>query len=94
MAYSTSNPPRKVLDLGMGDAPRSFWVYTHATDAAAAVDASGYFTDGYDLGMRDGDLLFHYEQDTKIWSTHTVTVSATTVNLADGTTVGSGTNSD
>ena len=91
MAYAITNPPNMLMQ-SMGG-PR-VWIYSHATDAAAAVDASGYFTDGYSLGMRDGDLIFTYEQDTKIWSTHTVTVSGTTVDLANGTTVGSGTNSD
>jgi hypothetical protein len=44
--------------------------------------------------MRDGDLLFLYVTGTKVWTTHTITVSGTTVNVADGTTVGSGTNTD
>ncbi|MCW5747736.1 MAG: hypothetical protein KIT36_16225 [Alphaproteobacteria bacterium] len=92
MAYATSNPPRMVLDLGLGSYPK-LWVYASA-DAAATVDASGYFTDGYDRGMRDGDLIFVYATGSKIWSAHTVTVSGTTVNLADGTTIGSSTNSD
>jgi hypothetical protein len=80
-------------NMALAGTPR-WWMYVHATDAMAAIDASGYFTNGYDIGMRDGDLLFGYEQDTKIWSTHTVTVSGTTVNLADGTIIGSTTNSD
>jgi hypothetical protein len=92
MAYSTTNPPRMVLDLGVG-ASAKLWVYASA-DAAAAVDASGYFTDGYDRGMRDGDLIFVYASGTKIWSGHTVTVAGTVVNLADGTTIGSATNTD
>jgi hypothetical protein len=92
MAYATSNPPALLFGNVNNNLPK-FWMYA-STDAAAAVDASGYFTNGYDLGMRDGDLLFNYETDTKIWSTHTVTVSGTTVNLADGTTIGSGTNTD
>jgi hypothetical protein len=71
----------------------NFWVYRTA-DTAATVDTSGYFTNGYDLGMRDGDLLFLYVTGTKVWTTHTITVSGTTVNVADGTTVGSGTNTD
>lgn len=92
MAYSTSSPPRMVLEGGIGGSP-SFWVYSSA-DAKATVDASGYFTNGYDLGMRDGDLIFVYDTGNKIWSTHTVTVSGTTVDLADGTDIGVSTDSD
>lgn len=90
MTYSTSNPPRLCGQAIAG--PRE-WLYTSA-DAHATVDASGYFTDGYNLGMRDGDLIKVYDTGNKIWSTHTVVVSGTTVNLADGTVVGSSTNSD
>jgi hypothetical protein len=93
MAYSTSNPPRKVLELGvMGDGG-NLWVYSSA-DAHATVDASGYFTNGYQLGMRDGDLCFVYDTGNKIWSAHTVTVSGTTVDLANGTNIGVSTDSD
>jgi hypothetical protein len=92
MAYSTSIPPR-VWDLfGIGNVPK-VWAYFTA-DTAATVDTSGYFTNGYDLGMRDGDLLFLYVTGTKVWTTHTVTVSGTTVNITDGTVIGSGTNTD
>ena len=92
MAYDTATPPVLVLQ-GVGAGPR-IWLHTHATDAAAAKDASAYYSNGYTHGMRDGDLIFTYEADTKIWSAHTVTVSGTTVDLADGTTIGSSTNSD
>lgn len=70
-----------------------FWTYTELA-TAATVAASGYITDGADRGMRDGDLLLHYNSLSKIWTAHTVTVSGMTVDLADGTTVGSGTDSD
>ena len=90
MPYSTSAPPQLV---GQAINGRRHWRY-ESTDAGSAVDASGYFTNGYDLGMRDGDLIEVYETDTKILTTHVVTVSGTTVNVADGTTVGSGTNTD
>lgn len=92
MPYQTSNPPRLVVEGGIGGAP-SWWSYSSA-DAHADVDASGYITNGYALGMRDGDLTFVYDTVNKIWSTHTVVVSGTTVNLSNGTVIGSGTNSD
>lgn len=90
MPYSTSAPPQLVNQAIAG---RRLWRY-ESTDAGSAVDASGYITNGYALGMRDGDLVECYETDTKIVTMHVVTVSGTTVNLADGTSVGSATNTD
>ena len=90
MAYATTNPPR-LAEQAMHGIRK--WDYTSA-DAAATVDASGYFTNGYDLGMRDGDLCLVYNTASKIYTTHVVTVSGTTVNLADLTTIGSATNTD
>lgn len=92
MPYSTSNPPRMFVDGGIGGAP-SLWLYTSA-DAAATVDASNYFTNGYALGMRDGDLAFVYNSAGKIWTAHTVTVNGQTVDLSDGTIIGVTTNTD
>lgn len=90
MSYTTAN-------LGLwaqaSAAGPKLWFYSEAA-TAATVDASGYITDGYNKGMRDGDLLAHYNSTSKIWTMHTVTVSGTTVDLADGTIVGSTTNSD
>lgn len=93
MAYdATVAAPTLVLDGKLGGAG-SIWMYRSA-DAHATVDASGYFTDGYDRGMRDGDLCFVYDTGNKIWSAHTVIVSGTTVDLANGTNIGISTNSD
>ena len=92
MAYATTNPPRMALKMGIGSAP-TLWMYSSA-DAHATVDASGYFTNGHALGMRDGDLCFVYDTGNKIWSAHTVLVSGTTVNLANGTNIGVATDSD
>lgn len=91
MAYSTSNQPRLIAS-SVGSGPR-MWLYS-STDAAATADGSGYFTDGYTLGMRDGDLAFVYDTGTKIWTMHTVTASSTTIDLANGAIVGTSTNSD
>ena len=91
MAYATTNPPALIGQTGNGFRR---WYYTH-TDAAATVDASGYFTDGYTLGMRDGDVIQVYNTATKTLSNHVVlNTSGTTIDLADGTTVGSATNTD
>jgi hypothetical protein len=93
MAYATTNQPLVAMQLGVGQAAKRLFVYVSA-DAKATVDASGYFTDGYNLGMRDGDLCFVYDTANKIWSGHTITVSGTTVDLANGTDIGVSTNSD
>lgn len=92
MAYSTSSPPVLIAGSLTNQGPK-VWMYSSA-DTAATVDTSGYFSNGYDLGMRDGDLCWVYVTGTKVWTSHTVTVSGTTVNLADGVAISSATNTD
>jgi hypothetical protein len=93
MAYNPTISQPLLVAGGVGASPR-MWMYTSG-DVGATVDASGYFTDGYSLGMRDGDLCLVYNSASKIWTAHTVVNAAgTTIDLADGTTVGSSTNSD
>lgn len=91
MSYSTSTPPR--LLIGGVSGAQNLWIYASA-DAHADVDASGYFTNGYKLGMRDGDQIIVIDTNLKITSWHYIEVSGTTVDLADGTVIGSTTNSD
>jgi hypothetical protein len=73
------------------------WIHESADDGAA-VDTTGFITDGGSRGMLVGDLVQHTDTGTKIVTTHRVmTVSATypgAVNLSDTTTTASGTNSD
>jgi hypothetical protein len=91
MSYSKTNPPAIVWQSIAGP---KLWVY-QSTDAASVVDASGYFTNGYDLGMRQNDLCFVTDTDASpvITTSHVVNVSGTTVDLSDGVTIGS-TNTD
>jgi hypothetical protein len=98
MTYSTSAPPRAVF-AGRVNAGPMLWIYSEASAAAAAIDASGYITNGGALGMRVGDLVLHLNVATGIWSGHTVmTVSSTApgaVDLSNGTTIADGSsNSD
>lgn len=92
MAYSTSNPPRLVSQPIAG---LRIWQYTSA-DAVTAVRVSGYFTDGWDLGMRAGDLVYVLDNDASpitgaiCWVT---SASSSAVDLSDGVTV-TGTDSD
>lgn len=91
MAYSTSNPPRLMMQPIAG---LRLWQYA-STDPTATVDASGYFTNGYDLGMRAGDSVMVIDTDASpvAVTMHTVNVSGTTIDLSDGVSIGS-TNSD
>jgi hypothetical protein len=96
MSYSTSNPPQLVWSLVGGVAPQR-WVYTTA-DAAATVDGSGYITNGGALGMKVGDIVEVNDTNLGITTAHRViTVSSTApgaVDLGNGTTIGTATNSD
>jgi hypothetical protein len=92
MAYSASNPPRLVAQPIAG---LRMWQYT-SDDAVTAVRVSGYFTNGYDLGMRKGDIVLVLDNDaspiTGAWCWVTEATS-TTVDLSDGVTV-TGTDTD
>jgi hypothetical protein len=71
MAYSTNNRPYMIvpavgggyaasvagLTAGASDCGASLWAY-RSTDTVTAVMASGYFTDGFKLGMRKMDIMF------------------------------------
>jgi hypothetical protein len=92
MAYSTSNPPQLVAQAIAGV---RVWIYS-STDADSLVQVSGYFTDGYKLGMRAGDIIDVIDNDASpITCTRHVVVSATStaVDLDDGVSV-SGADSD
>ena len=96
MAYSTSAPPVCILQAIAG---QRFWLHASA-DNTAATDASGFITNGGDLGMKVNDIVYHKDSttDATALTMHkVVTVSATApgaVDLGDGTVVGSATNSD
>ena len=100
MAYAVANPPVLVMQsiAGVTNGPR-IWLYK-STDAAATVDASGYITNGGNLGMKVGDFVFVQDSDDAalLTSGHTVvTVSATApgaVDLSNGITLGGGSNTD
>ena len=57
MAYATSNQPYR---LNSGISGASLWYYADG-DVDSDVDATDYFSDGSDLGMKVGDMLFHYD---------------------------------
>ena len=58
MAYSISNPPQLVSSLIAGKNQK--WYYESA-DAIADVDATDYFTNAADLGMKNGASITIYD---------------------------------
>lgn len=92
MAYSTSNPP---ILLTQGITGQKIWTYS-STDAVTAVRVSGYFTNGWDLGMRAGDLVYVLDNDASpitgslCWVT---SATSSAVDLSDGVTI-TGTDTD
>lgn len=88
MAYSTSNPP-KLLVQGVGGSGPSIWSYS-STDAAATVDAANYITDGGSLGLKVGDLVYVVDTDASpvIVTLHQVSATGNgTTDLNDLTTI-------
>ena len=67
MAYSTSNPPNRIAQ-GVGSAP-TLWQYS-STDAHTAVDATDYFTNAKDLGMRADDIMIVVDTNTPTCPNH------------------------
>jgi hypothetical protein len=94
MAYATSNPPALIAQ-GIGGANR-LWIYS-SVDAATLVRVAGYFTDGWSLGMRAGDLVIQIDSDASPITMQLMIVTSASatagVDLSDGTAV-TGTDSD
>jgi hypothetical protein len=88
MAYSTSNPPA-LISQGIGSVWR-LWIYK-STDAATAVRVSGYFTNGWSLGMRAGDLVAVVDTDASPIAMQLCIVTSASraagVDLSDGVAV-------
>ena len=71
MAYSTANPPAlKCQRVGINGG--ATWYYS-SNDAAAAVNASDYFSNGDDLGMEVGDVVEIHDADAPALSFAVVT---------------------
>ena len=72
MAYVTTNPPKTWIS-GQGTGLPTLWVYT-STDVHTDVDAADYFSNGYNLGMKVGDVVVVSKSTTTIGTTlHYVT---------------------
>lgn len=99
MAYSTSNPPR-LFSQSIGSSYGAVYYYT-STDALATVLGTGYFTNGYSLGIRTNDVvimvdetlgqtrLLYVSLSSATTDAATVTANTTTLNTS-GVVSGSG----
>jgi len=88
MPYSTSNPPR-CISQSVGANGGDLWMYNSA-DAATVVRFAGYITNGDDLGMKVGDIVFHTDLTAasvaQIYVVNSV-IAGGAVDLSDGTAI-------
>lgn len=98
MAYATTDPLICMTTAALAVGPRIY--YHESADALAAVNTTGFITDGGDKGLNVGDFVMHLDTTaaTGDLSMHRVlTVSATNpgaVDLTDGTVIAAGANAD
>jgi hypothetical protein len=72
--------------VGSSDMRGGLWFYA-SSDAVATVRGAGYFTDGFNRGMRKGDVVFVYDTNTPNMSLNWVsTVSSTGATISQLTT--------
>ena len=88
MAYSTTNQPYLITPNINGG--NKLWFYSSA-DAVTLVRVAGYFTDGWELGMRQGDAVLVVDNDASTIAMQVCIVTSATaaagVDLSDGTAV-------
>lgn len=75
MSYATTNPPQALVPrMGTGVC---LWAYS-STDVHTDVDAADYFSNGYALGMKVGDVVLVSKTSATIGTTiHYVTTVTT-----------------
>lgn len=82
MSYATSG--LILLVPGVSSGP-SVWYYK-SNDAHTDVDASGYFTDATDRGIKDNDIVIVVDEDTATTTIHHVSgVSSGAATIAAAT---------
>ncbi len=87
MAYNGAN--LTLVQGPLGGTGLQIWAY-RSTDAASAVDAANYITDGGSRGMKVGDIVYVTDTDASPVVTTLHQVSATgdgTTDLNDLTTI-------
>ena len=75
MAYSTSAPPSVIAETLNG---KKLWYYS-SSDPSTTADDTDYFSNGYSLGMRVGDLLL-----SVVSSSYNVSIGAVSVASSSG----------
>lgn len=87
MAYATTNPPVKFTSGPLDDQLNlTIWSYK-STDAIATVLGAGYFSNGGQLGMTVGDIVFILDTtNTRTSMAMVAAVSASTGAVNLGTT--------
>lgn len=95
MTYSTSNPPVLIAQAIGGNAAPKLWHWNNDDDLSA-IDGNGYVTNGDDLGLAVGDQIVNEDlSDETLTSFRVDSVTAGgAADLADGTVIGSATDSD
>ena len=84
MAYVTAN--LVLLVPRMGQDGTAIWAY-EGTDIHTSVDASGFFTDGDDKGLRVGDLMFVSKTDATIGTTIHYVQTVTALDVSPFSTI-------
>lgn len=87
--YTTAVPPQLLVE-SIGNTAPAIWGYG-SSDAIATIVANGYITNGGQLGMKVGDLVFINVIGGLGYSARVAVVSATApgaVNLGTQTTIG------
>jgi hypothetical protein len=76
MAYSTSNPPRLLVDdLSGAGGQGKVWIYV-STDAETAFDDTDYITNALELGMVTGNFVLIVDTTNGLSTIGQVTVDA------------------
>jgi hypothetical protein len=91
MAFTTN--ALSLMNQPLTGGPR-IWAYS-STEAGTAVDADEYFAEGYARGMRANDIVIVTNTATGTITSHVIlTAQSTSIDLGDGTTIGSTANAD
>ena len=90
MAYAgtTSTSPNVPRMVSQGITGFRQWVYV-STHISSDIEAAGFFTDAYDLGVKVADSFLHVTSTGGVITAHSVlAVTTTGADLGVGTTIG------
>ena len=81
MAYDTAVAVPNLVSQGVGGTGKVF--HYESVDGATDVDAAGYFTDGYQRGMRVYDHVISVDNNASPVASHIHMVNAATASSVD-----------